>query len=969
MSPDVTEPAIPFADDPDAWRRHDGFVRRLAGHLLGDGAEADDLAQQVWVKALRGGPRVSGAWMAWLRRVVVRLAHRQVRGDRRRRVHEGRVVSAPASPTPDEIRAREEMRQLVIDAVLSLREPYRGTVVLHYLEECSAREIAQRQGVPLETVRTRLKRALELLRAALRLRCGDEWRGALALVPLARRASWSLVPSGAWIVMQHKVKVAVAAMVAAALLVWWSLGPMSATGPSALPAAPAMATSGAVLSAPAGEVGVAAARVPAAPAAGTATGSLRVQVTWHDGSPAAGVTVEIDPYETRMRELAWQVGRTDAAGEVRFADLPPGKAEVRVPGRSGSSITAVISAGTSSEGRVQLQAGFAVRGRVVDERGDPVVDAAIYVERGDFRFGMEVDRSDGEGHFFLRDLRFAYVGARRPGYAPSGSHVVRGPAHAVLELRLVLTRDGGTVEGTVLAPDGRPAAGALVIVGERQWFGSTQPEGGMAKRAPPVRVTSDSEGDFLVDGVAAGQLPVCVSHPAGAPWFGEVEAAAGASTSLIVTLQAAGTVVGTARGEDGEPLPETWVRLASRSEPRNPGPYFDRGASVAADGSFRLMHLPVGEVVLRAGHADHAPLDVTLSVGPGQLVRWDPRLTRGRTVRGRLVDETGAPVSGVHVEAHAIGQTSSMYGVDLDGRFAIPRVVADRFDVFTVVRSNPLERVRVEDVRIPDGELTVTVPARPKGRATIRGRIVDAAGKPVVHADIHVLGWQGNIEPPDADGTFTRTCTPGVYAIRVSATGFGTLSVDLRVVRAGDTWDVGELRLDAAAQLVVHASLSPGLRWPAAERRHDGASHVPIQARLVDTAGRVRAWGSMPEPGRIEFGALAAGRYRVLVLGDEFASEPVEVVVEAGAARETVVTLVRGVRHDLRATFGTRRPGWPEVELLDAQGAPLVRLGLAVQADGVATVSCRLATDQCTARVWVDGEPAPEIAVEHAIVR
>jgi hypothetical protein len=44
MAPDVTEPAIP---DRQAWRRHDGFVRRRAAHLLGDGDAADDVAQQV----------------------------------------------------------------------------------------------------------------------------------------------------------------------------------------------------------------------------------------------------------------------------------------------------------------------------------------------------------------------------------------------------------------------------------------------------------------------------------------------------------------------------------------------------------------------------------------------------------------------------------------------------------------------------------------------------------------------------------------------------------------------------------------------------------------------------------------------------------------------------------------------------------------------------------------------------------
>ena len=48
--------------------------------------------------------------------------------------------------------------------VLALPEPYRGTVLLRYYEEASLREIAERQAAPLETVRTRLRRAHALLR-------------------------------------------------------------------------------------------------------------------------------------------------------------------------------------------------------------------------------------------------------------------------------------------------------------------------------------------------------------------------------------------------------------------------------------------------------------------------------------------------------------------------------------------------------------------------------------------------------------------------------------------------------------------------------------------------------------------------------------------------------------------------------------------------------------------------------------
>ncbi len=66
--------------------------------------------------------------------------------------------------------ARAEMLRNVVDAVLSLDEPNRSTVLLRFYEDLPPREIAARQEVGVETVRGRLKRAVKQLRAKL-----DRW--------------------------------------------------------------------------------------------------------------------------------------------------------------------------------------------------------------------------------------------------------------------------------------------------------------------------------------------------------------------------------------------------------------------------------------------------------------------------------------------------------------------------------------------------------------------------------------------------------------------------------------------------------------------------------------------------------------------------------------------------------------------------------------------------------------------------
>ena len=66
-----------------------------------------------------------------------------------------------------EIVAREERRRAVVAAVLGLEEPYRSAVLLRFYEGLAPRELAKRLRLPIETVRTRLKRGVEQIRARI----------------------------------------------------------------------------------------------------------------------------------------------------------------------------------------------------------------------------------------------------------------------------------------------------------------------------------------------------------------------------------------------------------------------------------------------------------------------------------------------------------------------------------------------------------------------------------------------------------------------------------------------------------------------------------------------------------------------------------------------------------------------------------------------------------------------------------
>ncbi len=153
-------------------------VVRAAARILGDLAEAEDVAQETFVIAYRSlaSWRAEGPFGAWLARIAVRLA---VRRAARRRVvpwaQPGRVTDDDepalaarlAATDPEHAAVRGEQARVVRRAVAELDDPYREVVALRFFAERSLEEIAALTGRPLGTVKTHLRRGLIRLRAGI----------------------------------------------------------------------------------------------------------------------------------------------------------------------------------------------------------------------------------------------------------------------------------------------------------------------------------------------------------------------------------------------------------------------------------------------------------------------------------------------------------------------------------------------------------------------------------------------------------------------------------------------------------------------------------------------------------------------------------------------------------------------------------------------------------------------------------
>jgi len=207
--------------------RESDWLLRLARGLCSDRGLAEDLRQDALLAAWKSRGKVRGPWRPWLAGVVRRLTANRQRAEVRRQRRESAVAHERTAPGADEVVARAGLHRSVVDAVMELDEPYRTGILLRYFDDLSAREIGERLGVPVETVRTRIKRGVALLRARLDREHGSRgaWAGPLlGMVEMGLPGAGvgaGLMAVGSFLVMHAKLVVAVVLVAGIAFLSFW----------------------------------------------------------------------------------------------------------------------------------------------------------------------------------------------------------------------------------------------------------------------------------------------------------------------------------------------------------------------------------------------------------------------------------------------------------------------------------------------------------------------------------------------------------------------------------------------------------------------------------------------------------------------------------------------------------------------------------------------------------------------------
>ena len=144
----------------------DRNLRVLLARIVQDPHLADDVAQEIWLKVLCGTAANLFLQRSWLGTVARNHALQALRCEDRRRARERRAARSEVVPQELEGFSRELCEQATA-AVAALEEPYRSTIQLRFFEDLPPTLIAERLQIPVETVRTRLKRALATLRSKI----------------------------------------------------------------------------------------------------------------------------------------------------------------------------------------------------------------------------------------------------------------------------------------------------------------------------------------------------------------------------------------------------------------------------------------------------------------------------------------------------------------------------------------------------------------------------------------------------------------------------------------------------------------------------------------------------------------------------------------------------------------------------------------------------------------------------------
>jgi RNA polymerase sigma-70 factor (ECF subfamily) len=175
----------------DLVRTYERRVFALVLRMLGNRAEAEDLAQEVFVQVFKaiGTFRGDSKLSTWIYRIAINLCKNRSKylkvrhaGEQdeleevaeRANLSEARGANVGQVDRPDEMMAGKQVEMIVQRAILQIEPGFRECLVLRDVEELSYEEIEQITGLAAGTVKSRIFRARTILREIVERELGEK---------------------------------------------------------------------------------------------------------------------------------------------------------------------------------------------------------------------------------------------------------------------------------------------------------------------------------------------------------------------------------------------------------------------------------------------------------------------------------------------------------------------------------------------------------------------------------------------------------------------------------------------------------------------------------------------------------------------------------------------------------------------------------------------------------------------------
>ena len=639
------------------------------------------------------------------------------------------------------------------------------------------------------------------------------------------------------------------------------------------------------------------------------------------------------PIEAKLEVAAEITGRVTRAGvgiaDVMISALSDTSA-FTTTGPDGSFTLTGLSAGTTrvmfrkedsmiNESRsytapardvvVELPIGGTIRGRVVEKGTNKPITT--------FQAGVSASRSGGgmmmmappmlksftsdDGSFTLENVSAGSMNliANATGYSAARLNVDVQEGKTLSDVVLELEQ-GVRLTGRVTTSSGSALADATVSV-------QPSPTGSFALTGAMRRATTDSNGEYSLEGLSPGEETINVSHPK----YNNVSRSVmlkGRETKLDITLEGGATVTGVVVTDSGAPVADAEVDAYSAGGG-------GKSARTNASGTFEMQSLRPGRyrfTASKAGYVEGTESDVDISAGtPIRIV-----LQTGGTIYGRVTGLSESDMPSASVTARS-GRASSSAAVDPQGNFRIEGVPTGTVSVSATVQPRDVTGRRTsgtQTVEVTAGSSQqVTIDFR--GDVVVRGRVT-RNGKPLGGASVSFYPRQSNTQASAS----TSTDEQGLYSVSGLEEGEYNVGVtDVQrfspynttyTVRGSGTFDI-DYKAASLRGRVVDAATNEPIDNASVQFRSTstGTDFRGMRASLTDSAGVFS----------IDF--VNPGPYQITASRDGFGNTTQDITINESGIDNLELKLSRNEGVTLSVVdFRDNRPLSAQVTVFDAQG-------------------------------------------------